>query len=377
MIILAIIPIGVPHMGFIQSSIGTERTLTILTALCPAGYAGDASADECDANPMAGVSFRIGRPFTDAFSDYVPTNTEGLVAFEFDGLPLDGTLRIIEELPADTERFVVYCVDEAGNAFGITYPDYTETNPGLGVADVAVGEVGDVACDWYNVPVSSIADESEGAEVGVVGEPSWWIVPFASGYGNTDEGQLYFGALVENPTNATIYVGASFRAYEADGTPFPGCHMPSSEGPGVSTTIAPGETALLTCSRTIVPRTLDGLQVTARLWDIQPVAIPPLDIAVTEADFAPLPEQSTPMETTYNASALVHAAGNQDTDARLLFRFYDEQGVQVGTCESDAVTIEPEVEQRVGCSFPLRLDTVSPQPVDVRVEAFSADIADI
>lgn len=144
--------------------------------------------------------------------------------------------------------------------------------------------------------------------------------------------------------------------------------MPGGDGPGVQTTIAPGETAILSCTRTIVPRTLEGLQITARLWNVEPLQSPPAGFEVVESDFAPVQDQSSPMETVYEASALIQATTNRDTDVALLFRFYDEQGVQVGTCESNPTTIEPEVEQRVGCSFPFILDTVSPQPVSVRVE---------
>lgn len=373
--ILALLPGGLPPLqvqeaesALNQGIVTGSRTLTIYKAECPPGYMGDASADECDANPVPGVPFRIGRPFTDAFSANVSTDPEGLVAFEFDGLPLDGTLRVIEELPPNTAHFVVYCVDDSGDALDITYVDYAESNPDPGVVDIAVGEASDVACDWYNVPVTATADESRAAVVGLVGEPRWWIVPFAPGYGNIEDGDLYFGTLVKNPTSATVAVGVSFRAYEADGTPFYGCQMPGGDGPGVQTTIAPGETALLSCNRTIVPRTLEGLQVTARLWDGRPLQSLPARFKVVESDFAPVQDQSSPMETVYEASALIHATTNRDTDVALLFQFYDEQRVQVGTCESNPTTVEPEVELRVGCSFPFILDTVSPQPVSVRVE---------
>jgi len=141
-----------PAIGGLTAPDDARRTLTVYAAECPAGYAGNASSDECDDNPAAGVSFRIGRPFTEAFTDYVPTDGEGLVYFGFAGLPLDGTLRMIEELPANTEHFVAFCVDELGTPLSITYADYSEGNPSIGVADVAVGEAGDVACDWYNVP---------------------------------------------------------------------------------------------------------------------------------------------------------------------------------------------------------------------------------
>jgi hypothetical protein len=127
------------------------RTITILAARCPAGYMGDASADECDDAPMPGVAFRAGRPYTDFFLT-ARTDAAGIVAFEFAGLPYRGTLRVIEELPPGTARFVANCVDAAGTPLAITYEDFPENVPPIGVADVSVGDTGDVRCDWYNVP---------------------------------------------------------------------------------------------------------------------------------------------------------------------------------------------------------------------------------
>jgi hypothetical protein len=226
---------------------------------------------------------------------------------------------------------------------------------------------------FLNLPVGSVELESPepqaaAPEVAFADEPWWWIVPFAPGHGNTEDGDLYFGALVENPTEETISVGVSFQAYKSDGTPFTGCYMPGGDGPGVDTAIAPGEVALLRCKRTIVPITLDGLQVTADLWDVQPVQGVAPAIEVIGAEFVAKPKQSSPMETIYQASALVRATSGSDTDVTLLFRFYDEQGIQVGTCQSYSAKVEPEIDQRVTCSVPLTIDTASPQPVTVRAE---------
>lgn len=143
--------------GVIAVPLGTaiydaDRTLTIYTAECPVGYVGDASADECDANPVSSVPFQIGLPFTDAFTDFVVTDNEGLVIFDIENVALDGTLRVIESVPSGTEQVVVYCVDESNDALAITYVDYLESNPDIGVVDVAVGTTGDILCDWYNVP---------------------------------------------------------------------------------------------------------------------------------------------------------------------------------------------------------------------------------
>lgn len=75
------------------------------------------------------------------------------------------------------------------------------------------------------------------------------------------------------------------------------------------------------------------------------------------------------METTYDVTALVGVPrGTDDIEATLLFRFYAADGAQVGTCESNRLVIEPEVNQRVTCAFPLLLDTHGPQPVLVQAE---------
>lgn len=150
-----------PPAGGATTQDGAGGTFTIYAAQCPAGYAGDASADQCDANPVAGVEFRIGLPGSD-FYEFTPTDAGGLVAFEFGSVSPDGIVRVIERLPPDTERFVAYCVNNAGDPLDIIYRD-NESDPDIGVVDVAVGEVGDVACDWYNVPRAIPTDTDEAA----------------------------------------------------------------------------------------------------------------------------------------------------------------------------------------------------------------------
>ncbi len=129
---------------------GGGRTLALLAARCPANYVGTAAADECDDAPMPGVGFRVGRPSTDFFVT-ASTDAAGLVAFDITDLPLRGTIRLIEELPPQTARIVVYCVDEGGAPVPLTYVVADGNVPPIMVADLAVGESGDVACDWYNV----------------------------------------------------------------------------------------------------------------------------------------------------------------------------------------------------------------------------------
>ena len=138
-----------PHAAASQD--GATRTLTILTARCPAVYAGDASADECDDSPMPNVTFRVGRPFAH-FVITARTDDAGVVMFDIAALPYRGTVRIFQELPTGTAHVVPYCIDDAGTPLTISEEPFPDNAPPIAAALVTVGDVGDIRCDWYNVP---------------------------------------------------------------------------------------------------------------------------------------------------------------------------------------------------------------------------------
>jgi hypothetical protein len=128
-----------------------SRMLRVFSARCPADDAVDPTRGECDGTPNVDVVFHVGRPMTD-FYITGRTNTAGIVAFPIEDLPLNGTIRLIQELPPGTARFVAFCFDEAGAPLAITYEDFPENEPPIGVAAVDVGEEGDARCDWYTAP---------------------------------------------------------------------------------------------------------------------------------------------------------------------------------------------------------------------------------
>src|SRR5205085_1466608 len=99
-----------------------------------------------------------------------------------------------------------------------------------------------------------------------IGPAKWWIVPFHEG--NTQEGKLYFSAVLENNSSTRAIVIITFRAYEADGTPFDAC------SDGVSVDIAPHEKALAICQRSIVSRSTKNLQITSRITYINRLVAP-------------------------------------------------------------------------------------------------------
>lgn len=175
-------------------------------------------------------------------------------------------------------------------------------------------------------------------------------------------------------------VGADviFRSYKVDGTPYEECSRisPLDLGAGAADNIAPGDTAWVTCDAGDTPRSLGALQVTARIREVLPRRqATAVDYVVMEAGFATDPVTSDPMGTGYAPSALVRSTRDDaDTLAWLLFRFYDERGVHVGSCASDAAVVEPGISRRVTCSYPIRIDAESPQPVSVEAVPLPCDV---
>jgi hypothetical protein len=139
--------------GDMAAEDGASRTPTKFAGNCPAGYADDASVDECDDTPMRDVTFQVGRPFTD-FVITGRTDSVGIVAFEIADLPYRGTIRVIEDLSPGTARVAASCIDDTGTPLNITDEPFPENDPPIAAALVTVGERGDVHCDWYNIPVS-------------------------------------------------------------------------------------------------------------------------------------------------------------------------------------------------------------------------------
>ena len=136
--------------GDVAAYDGASRTLTIFAARCSVDYAGDASADECGDSPMPDVTFRVGRPNTDLVIT-ARTDDMGMVAFDIADLPLRGTIRVVEELPAGTARVIPCCADDAGAPLTIIDESFPDNDPPIAAALITVGETGNVHCDWYNV----------------------------------------------------------------------------------------------------------------------------------------------------------------------------------------------------------------------------------
>lgn len=203
-------------------------------------------------------------------------------------------------------------------------------------------------------------------KVSMVGTPKWWIVPRQEG--NTNEGKLYFGAVIQNDSDVAINIGLSFQSYLADGTKYEGCYQVGGSGPGVSDEIAPREKALLVCNRAIVPRSLQGLQITSRLWDVYAIDKKSPDALVVESGLVTEDWGLDKEHRKYNAFARVKTLIKRDTKAQVLFRFYSDNGIQVATCRSTDVLIEPEVTLKTTCSGSIFVDAGSPQPKTVRAE---------
>ncbi len=206
-------------------------------------------------------------------------------------------------------------------------------------------------------------------DVRLVGPPTWWIVPFKEG--NTAEGKLYFGATVENRSDVVAAVGLSFQSYTAEGARYEGCYEMGGGGPGVYDEVPPRGRAFLMCQRSIVPVDRAGLQVTTRMWDVRPVTVRATAARVVGSGLEVAEEYLD--ATAYDAFALVRGPGGRDVELRVVFRFLAEDGTQVATCESDDVTVEPEVAQRVTCSSTATVVPGMERPVRVRAELRAAE----
>jgi len=196
-----------------------------------------------------------------------------------------------------------------------------------------------------------------------IGTPRWWVVP--NHEGNIREGKLFFGVELENVSSKPQFVALSFQSYTADGTKYEGCYGIGG-GPGVSDEIAPGSRALISCHRAIVPVSRQRLDVTARVWSIRPVVFTSSTASVIEADLLAMSSDGT--YQAFNASFRIKAPHGKDVRLVAFDRFYSEDGIQVATCSSRTLIIEPEIAQRATCPADVLVDVMSPRPKRVSVE---------
>jgi len=118
--------------------------------------------------------------------------------------------------------------------------------------------------------------------------------------------------------------------------------------------------------RATVPRTVTHLQVTSRTWSVAPVSSTRSLVAVLEA--GPIEGQHFEYGTDWDAYARLKPTTSRDADVRLFFRFLSADSVQVATCESDQLRVEPEVILKATCSSPAVLVNGMPRPVLVEAE---------
>ena len=219
---------------------------------------------------------------------------------------------------------------------------------------------------WVGTATAQNRSKTPQPNVTMVGTPRWWIVPRQEG--NTSEGRLYFGAVLQNNLDVAVKVGLSFQAYIADGTRYSGCYSPGGGGPGVTEEIAPHEKALLVCNRSIVPRDMKDLQVTIRLWDAQVIKNNNPNAQIVESGLLKLTNLFEKESSEYDAFARVKTLTSRDTNVYVLIRFYSEDGIQVATCESQNDLVEAEVTLRMTCGVHVFVDAGSPKPKTVRAE---------
>lgn len=208
------------------------------------------------------------------------------------------------------------------------------------------------------VTTPTLAQSKRGTTSAVaVGNAKWWIEPLENK--SSGDGHLYLAGVVENRGDVEMNIGVVFTAYSADGTPFVGCN---GIGEPVEP-VAPRERALIYCSRSIVPLSTKDLQVTMRIEDVARINKPSSSHALPSQ-----PVMQRVDSTEYSASLRVSASTPKDERVSARFRFYDAQNVQIGYCDSDTYTLQPEVKLNLRCQSSVIIPTGVGIPATVRAE---------
>jgi hypothetical protein len=118
-------------------------SITIYTAVCPVGYAGDDFFGACYDTPGVDVPYLLTGP---AFPETVTSSTgsDGFAAFE--GIDETGVYDLQVDVPGDAADFVIFCSDEFGEPFATA--DSTE----IGLVELDLTLDDDVKCDVYIIP---------------------------------------------------------------------------------------------------------------------------------------------------------------------------------------------------------------------------------
>jgi hypothetical protein len=118
-------------------------SITIYTAICPAGYAGDDLFGDCYDNPGGDIAYLLTGP---AFPETVTTSSgaSGLAAFE--GIDEPGEYLLQVDLPLAYADVAANCSDE----FGEPFPVADESAVGGVGLDLTLDD--DLRCDFYLIP---------------------------------------------------------------------------------------------------------------------------------------------------------------------------------------------------------------------------------
>jgi len=139
----------------VAGATGDGVDLTIDNAACAPGFTGDDDFEACFGNPAVNNRFRVGRPNTEPFSEYVATDGRGFVSFD---ISISGQVRIIQEERTNAGGFAVACTTAGGVAVPLTTLTDDETGIAtIAVADLTISGTEDIRCDWYTLLAGAVA----------------------------------------------------------------------------------------------------------------------------------------------------------------------------------------------------------------------------
>ncbi len=195
-------------------------------------------------------------------------------------------------------------------------------------------------------------------------QPKCWLKPLVASYGT-----LEYGVVAENKTHEYLDAEAHFAAYAPDGT------RVDSE-PSISShevfDLAPHEKAYFTASgSSYVPLTTDisAIRVVCRFtFDV--ISMPPrLRRSVQIYDVSLVQAGDGISERRFVGTARIATRWPQEEIPRVIFRYYDQDGILLAASEHTNVWVQREVPLRVMDSQ--FFDAALPLPQKLTVSAYA------
>ena len=199
-----------PFAGQRATAQANQGSISIYTAVCPAGFTGDDLFGECYDNPGPGIEYQLTFPGgTETVS--ATTGPNGRTAFE--GLDVDGQYALQIQVPGDFTDVEVYCSED-----GVNFPYQTSNT--FGTILLNLNTTNDIVCDFYVIPVDQGAPATANLTIHNRVCPVSFDGPdfFNTCHANPVAGQVFYLNNTGGPQRTTDAAGNATFAGLAPGT---------------------------------------------------------------------------------------------------------------------------------------------------------------